>query len=63
MYTTSFPPWPKALFSLTRLVPKSKNKLFLGLSFKSNFTLSGITTIRFLNLFSKVELLAKQCWE
>jgi hypothetical protein len=53
------PPRPKAKFSLTRLAPKFTKELFLGLSFKSYFNLSGITTIRFLNLFSKVELLAK----
>jgi hypothetical protein len=46
-------------FLLLGFFRNSQNELFLGLSFESNFTLSGITTIRFLNLFSKVELLAK----
>jgi hypothetical protein len=43
----------------TRLVPKFQNELFLGLNFESNFTRSDITTIRFLNLLSKIELLEK----
>jgi hypothetical protein len=51
---------PEQTFKLGLFKKKNyENELFLGPSFESNFAPSGITTIRFLNPLSKIELLAE----